>query len=68
MQLKKWIKYEGICQYDMAQHVKCTPEHLSRILNGKRRASTDLAKRLAIFTKYKVSIEDVLFPDDDNEI
>lgn len=65
MQLKKWIKQSGICQCYLAEHVKCSAQHLNRILHGKRRASRELAKRLAIYTQYKVSIEDILFPDDD---
>lgn len=68
MQLKKWIKHQGICQCYLAAHVKCSSQHLNRILHGRRKASYELAKRLAIYTKYKVSIEDILFPDEDNEV
>lgn len=43
-------------QSELAEMLDITPQHLSRIINGKSRPSWDLAKTLAMLTDTKTDI------------
>ena len=47
-----------------AQHLGISRGHLQHILNGSRRPSVPLAKKIEEITEGKVSKEEMLFPED----
>ncbi|MBP7231352.1 MAG: helix-turn-helix domain-containing protein [Syntrophaceae bacterium] len=46
----------------LAVKCKCSPEHMSYVLNKQRRPSPDLALRISEATGGEVSVMELLFP------
>lgn len=60
--LRSLRKKRGLTLLDVSGAVGIDVSHLSRIENGKQVPSPDVAKRLAVFFKGKVSEMDILYP------
>lgn len=63
--LKEFFEKTGIKQGFMARKLGIDQSYMSQIVNGKRRPSPDLAKKISDHTG--VPLEALLFPDEETE-
>lgn len=63
MQLKEYIKSNGIRIIDFSHNVGCGQPMMSMIHNGKRRPSPDLALKIERATGGAVTRDELLFPE-----
>ena len=60
--LRSLRKKRGLTLKDVSEAVGIVPSHLSRIETGMQVPSPDVARKLAVFFKGKVSEMDILYP------
>ncbi len=56
-------KYQGTVK-ELAAKCKCTPEHMSYVLNGRRKPSAPLALRIEQATGGAVTRMELLYPEE----
>jgi len=56
MNLKEYIKKNGIKACHVAQEIGCSPQHLSLIMSGRSGISLWLAYKIEDYTKGKVNV------------
>lgn len=60
MKLKVYLVLKKISITDFSKHLRCTRDHLSRVINGSKRASKRLAKDIEEATNGEVKAEEIL--------
>lgn len=63
MDLKSFLTEIGSAQVDFARQINISKNYLSEIVNKKRQPSSKLALRISEATNGRVSVMDLLFPD-----
>lgn len=63
MLFSKWMETTGMKQAEAARKLEVSESTISLILSGDRRASPELAQKIVHESRGKVSLEEVLFPD-----
>ncbi|MEC7839051.1 MAG: helix-turn-helix transcriptional regulator [Chlamydiota bacterium] len=64
MKLDEYLFRKKLSRIAFAEKIGISRGHLQHILNGSRRPSIPLAKKIEEATDGKVSKEEVLFPED----
>lgn len=60
MKLKVYLVLNKISITDFSKQLRCTRDHLSRVINGSKRASKRLAKDIEEATKGEVTSEEII--------
>lgn len=63
MKLKNYLKYKNLTISAFAKVAELKQPHLSLIMNGNRRPSPELAKKIEEATKGEVTVLELLFPE-----
>ena len=64
MRLSEYLKLKDLSQTDFAESIGISPQMVTEVLKGRKRFSPDVAKKVVDCTAGKVSLEELLFPDD----
>lgn len=64
MKLDEYLFRNKLSRTDFAEQLGISRGHLQHILNGSRRPSVPLAKKIQEITEGKVTKEEALFPED----
>jgi DNA-binding transcriptional regulator YdaS (Cro superfamily) len=63
MELKNYLKKNGIKTIELAKVIGCQQSHVSLIANGKRKPSPELALAIEQATNGQVTRMELLYPD-----
>lgn len=63
MRLAEWMKLNSVSQAELARKLDVTESMVSLVISHQRRFSPSLAKKIVEESKGKVSLEELLFPD-----
>ena len=63
MNLETYLKTQRHKQKNIAEKVNCTPASISALIKGKKNASADMMRNIAIATNYQVMPNDMVFPN-----
>ena len=61
MWIDEWLFKEGKSVKEVAKKLDITPQHLSQVVCGTRKASSRLALEIEKITKGKVTIREILY-------
>jgi plasmid maintenance system antidote protein VapI len=64
MRLAEFLKLKNISQTDFAEAVGTSPQMMTEVIKGRKRFSPDMAKKIVDYSGGKISLEELLFPDD----